>query len=153
MTSGSIGGFRRKIPGGLTTCTSSSLRAGTWWRDVLVEHVAGEISVHQGSLEGDVAHRLVCFAGRGPGEVFVNGRKAVGLTQWRVREGIFISTVLHAHASIAVVDFLKSIPEGLVEVLDHHVLCALGIDDVVGLVDELRSTSGPWRLESLHLTA
>jgi lipoate-protein ligase A len=131
----------------------SSLRVGTWWRDVLVEHVAGEISVHQGSLEGDVAHRLVCFAGRGPGEVFVNGRKAVGLTQWRVREGIFISTVIHAHASIEVVDFLKSIPEGLVEVLDHHVLSALGIDDVVGLVDELRSTSGPWHLESLHLTA
>jgi lipoate-protein ligase A len=130
----------------------SSVHAGRWWRDVLVARIDREVTVHEGPLEGDVAHRLVCFAGRGPGEVFVDGRKAVGLTQWRVREGIFISTVIHAHASNGVVAHLKSVPVGLIEALDHQVLSALRIDDLDGLVDDLRSTSGPWRFEPLHLT-
>ena len=35
---------------------------------------------------------LVCFAGRGPGEVFHGGRKVVGLSQWRAREGALFSS-------------------------------------------------------------
>jgi hypothetical protein len=35
---------------------------------------------------------LVCFAGRGPGEVFVGDRKLVGLSQWRSREGALFSS-------------------------------------------------------------
>ena len=35
---------------------------------------------------------LVCFAGRGPGEVFQGGRKVVGLSQWRAREGALFSS-------------------------------------------------------------
>jgi lipoate-protein ligase A len=131
----------------------SSVHAGRWWHDILVARIDGEVSTHEGPLEGDVTHRVVCFAGRGPGEVFVDGRKAVGLTQWRVREGIFISTVIHAHASNEVVAFLKSVPGGLVDALDHHVLSTLGIVDVGGLVDDLRSISGPWRFERLHLAS
>ena len=72
---------------------------GQWWADVLSDVVDGDVTVHDGPLEGDPAYRLVCFAGRGPGEVFVDDKKAVGVTQWRVREGIFVSTVMHAHAS------------------------------------------------------
>ena len=48
--------------------------------------------VHRGrSVPGDLGD-LVCFAGRGPGEVFAGGRKVVGLSQWRSREGALFSS-------------------------------------------------------------
>lgn len=124
----------------------SSLMAGEWWRELLRDFVSGEISVHSGSLEGSLAHRLVCFAGRGPGEVFVDDRKAVGVTQWRVREGIFLSTVMHAHSSTEVLGFLRSVPDGLMESLDHQVLSSLAISDVNAAVNRLLTLSGPWQL-------
>jgi len=102
----------------------SSLRIGQWWSDALSPHV-NDVRVHAGPLEGEVAFRLVCFAGRGPGEVFVAGRKAVGVTQWRVREGVFLSTVLHAEPTSDVLDFLRLVPEGLVDALDHAALSSL----------------------------
>ncbi len=130
----------------------SSLLAGQWWSEVLARRVSGVVSVHVGSLDGDPAHRLVCFAGRGPGEVFVDGRKAVGLTQWRVREGIFISTVVHSTPSNDVISLLSSAPDGLARALDHLVLADLS-GDRDALVDELVQASGPWQLRHRHLTA
>jgi lipoate-protein ligase A len=129
----------------------SSLMVGEWWRELLHHYVTRDIVVHTGSLEGAIAHRLVCFAGRGPGEVFVDDRKAVGVTQWRVREGIFLSTVVHSHSSAPVLEFLESVPEGLAQSLDHQVLSSLGIDDVDVAVDQLRTLSGPWCLITQHL--
>jgi lipoate-protein ligase A len=129
----------------------SSLRAGGWWRQALGESVRGVVSVHEGGLEGDSLHRVACFAGRGPGEVFVDGRKAVGLTQWRVREGIFVSTVVHAGRSDGIVDLLTDAPAGLREALDHHVIASLGIDDPEATVDALAAASGPWMVRRLFL--
>ena len=57
----------------------------------------------------------MCFAGRGPGEVFVDERKAVGVTQWRVREGVFVSTVLHAGPTTDVLRYPREVPDGLDE--------------------------------------
>ena len=68
--------------------------------------------VHEGPLEDEPDYRVVCFAGRGPGEVFVEGRKAVGLTQWRVREGLFVSTVLHAGPTNDVLSTWPLFPTG-----------------------------------------
>lgn len=131
---------------------ASSLRVGGWWRDVLARHVRGKVGMHEGALEGEDAHRVVCFAGRGPGEVFVNDRKAVGLAQWRVREGIFLTSVLHARASNSVVDLLVDPPAGLRVALDHHVTASLDIDDPEGLLVELRQAGGPWLERQLFLT-
>jgi lipoate-protein ligase A len=80
---------------------------GAWWMDALVgpgPHGVGargldvhrlevhRLDVHRGrSLPGAFGD-LVCFAGRGPGEVFHRGRKLVGLTQWRSREGALFSS-------------------------------------------------------------
>jgi len=48
--------------------------------------------VHTGrSVPGPLGD-LVCFAGRGPGEVFYGDRKIVGLSQWRSREGALFSS-------------------------------------------------------------
>ena len=45
------------------------------------------VSVHDGPLLEREAGRLICFAGLGPGEVTVEGRKVVGLSQRRTRSG------------------------------------------------------------------
>lgn len=42
---------------------------------------------HRAALVETSWSRLVCFAGLGPGEVTVGGRKAVGLSQRRTRDG------------------------------------------------------------------
>lgn len=126
----------------------SSLRVGEWWREVLASRVEGKVRVHTGSLEGDARHRVLCFAGRGPGEVFVDGHKAVGLTQWRVREGVFLSSVVHSHPSTVLLGLLREHPPGLDKALDHHVLSSLGGLDRDEVVEQLREMSGPWQVSS-----
>jgi lipoate-protein ligase A len=63
-------------------------RASHWlgdvWAAALAElGVAGE--VHKGSLVGTPWSAAVCFAGLGPGEVTVGGKKVVGISQRRTR--------------------------------------------------------------------
>lgn len=120
----------------------SSLRVGQWWADVLSDRVNG-VRLHEGPLEGEDAYRVVCFAGRGPGEVFVDDRKAVGVTQWRVREGVFVSTVLHAEPTSDVLDYLSVVPSGLAEALDHHALSTLASVDAASILAQLRVASAP----------
>jgi lipoate---protein ligase len=130
---------------------ASSRMAGLWWADALREFVTGDVTVHEGPLEGDPAHRLVCFAGRGPGEVFVDGKKAVGVTQWRVREGIFLSTVMPAHASTDVLGYLNEVPEGLDQALEHQLLSSLTDADPAVLIEALRRANGTWQPRAVTL--
>jgi lipoate-protein ligase A len=70
---------------------------GQWWMDALLGDGAdaggvGGLSVHTGRAVPGALGDLVCFAGRGPGEVFFDGRKIVGLSQWRCREGALFSS-------------------------------------------------------------
>lgn len=44
-------------------------------------------SMHRGPYEAGPSDGLVCFASLGPGEVVVDGRKLVGISQRRTREG------------------------------------------------------------------
>jgi len=65
---------------------------GVWWREALASLGQHGFDVHRGrSVPGDLGD-LVCFAGRGPGEVFHGARKVVGLSQWRAREGALFSS-------------------------------------------------------------
>ena len=75
---------------------------GAWWMEALAdvgsESGSGpgpgqpDFDVHAGrSVPGDLGD-LVCFAGRGPGEVFRGASKVVGLSQWRAREGALFSS-------------------------------------------------------------
>ena len=52
-----------------------------WQRALAACGIAGD--VHEGAYEAGRWGSLVCYAGRGPGEVFVAGRKVVGLSQRR----------------------------------------------------------------------
>lgn len=53
------------------------------------------VSVHRGPASNDVWSKTVCFLGRGPGEVFSNGKKIVGLSQRRTRDWIRFQTIVH----------------------------------------------------------
>ncbi|MEO9181540.1 MAG: hypothetical protein ABI298_07820 [Acidimicrobiales bacterium] len=131
----------------------SSLRAGEWWRDSLRAEIDAEITVHDGSLEGKPAHRVVCFAGQGPGEVFVDGYKTVGVTQWRVREGIFVSTVLPVEPPNEALAYLATVPVGLEAALDERVSASVAALDRTRIVDRLTQLSGPWLYCSFQLNA
>jgi lipoate-protein ligase A len=65
---------------------------GHWWRDALVRFGLYGLEVHAGRADPGEWGSLVCFAGRGPGEVFHDGRKVVGLSQWRARQGALFSS-------------------------------------------------------------
>jgi lipoate-protein ligase A len=129
----------------------SSIRAGEWWAGVLRHYTSETVSVHAGALEGNPAFRMVCFAGRGPGEVFVGRRKAVGLTQWRVREGVLLSTVLHLQPTNDVVEYLASVPEGLSDALDHQGLDSLHLSAPQEMLARLRLASSPWRFRTTEI--
>lgn len=129
----------------------SSIRVGAWWADALRTRTPGDVRVHDGPLEGEVDFRLVCFAGRGPGEVFVNDRKTVGLTQWRVREGVFVSTVLHAGPTADVLEYLSKVPRGLDRALDHETLATLRLGDREDFLARVLDAGGDWDRRHIHL--
>lgn len=60
---------------------------GEAWIDAITE-VAGTavaLDLHRGPLVGRDEGRVACFAGLGPGEVVIDGRKLVGISQRRSR--------------------------------------------------------------------
>lgn len=75
----------------------SMIWAGESWRLALEAEVgsAGVLTVHGGPMVRTAWSELVCFAGLGPGEVLLDGRKLVGLSQRRTRHGIRIQGTLY----------------------------------------------------------
>ena len=65
---------------------------GLLWSSVVAPFVAAPCSIHSGRLVADQWGRLVCFAGAGPGEVFMGGLKIVGVSQRRRRDRVRIQT-------------------------------------------------------------
>jgi lipoate-protein ligase A len=62
-------------------------RAFWWLGEAWAEALGGDAEVHRGSLCTTQWSRQVCFAGLGPGEVTMGGRKVVGIAQRRTRHG------------------------------------------------------------------
>jgi len=58
---------------------------GACWADALGRLGVAGASVHEGAMRRRHLSSLVCFAGVGPGEVTVDGRKVVGISQRRTR--------------------------------------------------------------------
>jgi lipoate---protein ligase len=74
---------------GTGTETGTATGGGTGGNDGLV--------VHRGKADPGRHGSLVCFSGRGPGEVFHDGRKVMGVSQWRSREGALFHTCAYTH--------------------------------------------------------
>lgn len=73
--------------------------AGERWAAALDGLVDGDLAVHGGGMVATPWSELICFAGLGPGEVLLDDRKLVGLSQRRTRHGLRIQGTLH-HADL-----------------------------------------------------
>jgi lipoate-protein ligase A len=79
------------IPAGDPLWDNDVGRAFHWLGAAWAEVLAAEglpARMHEGGLRSTPWSGRVCFAGLGPGEVTVDGRKVVGLSQRRVREAV-----------------------------------------------------------------
>jgi lipoate---protein ligase len=81
---------------------------GAWWVDALTTSGGADLVVHRGPAVPGPGGGLVCFSGRGPGEVFQAERKVMGISQWRSREGALFHTCAYTHWN----------PDPLIDLLD-----------------------------------
>lgn len=87
---------------------------GEAWVAALDEVGVSGGEVHRGGLVATSWSRHVCFAGLGPGEVTVDGGKAVGMAQRRTRHGALFQCAVHRTWDPApVVECLGLPPEAL----------------------------------------
>lgn len=68
-------------------------RVGGWWAQAL-SGAGLATEQHDDGVDHPDDGRVACFAATGPGELTAGGRKILGLSQWRVREGTLVSCVL-----------------------------------------------------------
>lgn len=118
---------------------------GAWWLAALAGVGLGEqgFEVHVGrSVPGDLGD-LVCFAGRGPGEVFRGARKVVGLSQWRAREGALFSSCAYLRWDpvplLALLDVDEVAREELARDLVPMALGLAELDPPAGSLDRVRT--------------
>ena len=90
----------------------SFLWLGRAWVSALAKVGVKGASLHEGGLVCGPTGRTICFATRGPGEVFVAGRKVVGITQRRTREGTRFHCAALLRWSPNVLARALGIPEG-----------------------------------------
>jgi lipoate-protein ligase A len=75
----------------------TDVRRATWWvgeawRDAVERVGAGPARLWQGGMQGGHWSRQVCFAGLGPGEVYIGSKKVVGISQRRTRNAVLFQT-------------------------------------------------------------
>jgi lipoate-protein ligase A len=137
---------------------AAALWCGAWWRDALAQTGVVECVVHQGRAEPGPHGALVCFSGRGPGEVFRAGRKLMGISQWRSREGSLFHSCAYTHWDpaplVELFDLDPSTRESLVTDLARS---AAGMDDldltgspISALAETLASTFRTWSEDRPH---
>lgn len=97
---------------------------------------------HDGAMQKAPWSAWVCFAGLGPGEVILEGRKVVGLSQRRTREAVLFQCCVALRWEperlldlLALDDAARA--RGAVELADVAAGTGPGIDLVQGLVDAL----------------
>lgn len=82
-----------------TDVRRSMVWMGECWRRALHRSIGGDgvadLTVHDGSILDTAWSELVCFAGVGPGEVLLAGRKLVGVSQRRTRSAARYQCAIH----------------------------------------------------------
>ena len=133
--------------------TRNSLLAAQWWYRAVAPALPSLPQIHGGPLQIERELRDVCFAGAGPGELFVEGKKFLGVTQWNIREGCFLSTLIPAWPLHDLTLALRESPEGLTESLSNVAtardLQILG--QAEDLIDLAIAASGATRRRNLML--
>ena len=105
------------VPAGDPLWSADVGRSFWWLGEVWAAALGGE--VHRGPLVRTAWSSAVCFAGVGPGEVLVDGRKRVGMASRRTREGaLFQCAVPLAWDPAAYVELLGLPPSALADLAD-----------------------------------
>ncbi len=105
-------------------------RAFLWLGDrfaAALSELGVEAEVRRGRLVDRGMGRLVCFAGVGPGEVLVDGRKLVGLSQRRTRDVARFQVVFYDRWDPAPLLDLLVVPQRGPSPVDHGDLKRCGI--------------------------
>ena len=101
---------------------------GAAWTAALADVGVGA-TWHDGTLCTTTWSRLVCFAGLGAGEVSVDGRKVVGLSQRRSRAGsLFLCAALLRWTPAALVDLLALSDDERARATEELATVASGLD-------------------------
>jgi lipoate-protein ligase A len=104
---------------------------GTVWMHTMVDLGLDEqsVAVHRGVMQKSSWSDLLCFAGMGPGEVFVGGRKIVGMSQRRSRSAALFQCGVLLHWAVDASVF----SQGSIGPLDPHDVQSVGIglNDIV----------------------
>jgi lipoate-protein ligase A len=138
--------------------------AGEWWdgalgpgdADAADAADAADRVVHRGRAEPGPYGSLVCFSGRGPGELFSAGRKVMGISQWRSREGSLFHTCAYAHwdpqplIDLLIVDMPRR--EALQRDLPGTATGILDLAPAAGLAPHPRLDPAPLSLPALRET-
>jgi lipoate-protein ligase A len=117
---------------------------GRAWRDAL-SALGIDARPHAGPLVEGRWSRLVCFGGIGPGELVVDGRKLVGISQRRTRHGARFQCVVHRRWDPAAIVALLALDahERRAAVDDLERAGAAAAVDTAALVDALVSNLPP----------
>ena len=103
----------------------SSLWVGRVWQQVLAA-VGISCEVYDGPFEAGQYGSLACYASRAPGEVLHEGRKCVGISQRRTKQGTRFQTSLLVRWDAAEFAVLFDLPEAEIQRL------AVELDQLVG---------------------
>jgi len=109
---------------------------GEWWSSALRAAGARGLSVHAGPSVRGPWSAVACFAGLGPGEVEAEGRKVVGVSQWRSRQGALFQTcayrLVDPRPLVDLLDPRSAPPEGWEALADHLGASVAGTVEVAG---------------------
>lgn len=106
---------------------------GVLWSEALALLGLRGARVHTGRLEKTQWSSLVCFGGRGPGEVVFAGRKVMGVAQRRDRYGAwFHSVALAAWEPRAILDLMALRPEERDSAAEVMSGMAAGLSELLG---------------------
>lgn len=126
---------------------------GSWWAAALG---ARDLDVHEGRPIESRWSAAICFAGVAAGEVVHRGRKAVGVAQWRSREGALTHSLAYLGIDWAKMTELLDLGPGRTEAADQltastTTLADLGATDparlAATLIDRLPD-AGSWEVRS-----
>jgi lipoate-protein ligase A len=78
-----------------TDVAKAALVVGEIWAAALRPLLRSTLVVHDGALIETPWSRMNCFSGIGPGEVLLDGRKLVGISQRRERGGTWFFSMAH----------------------------------------------------------
>lgn len=84
---------------------------GEWWATGLAALTGADLEVHRGGSVPRPWSERVCFAGVGPGEVLADGRKVVGVAQWRSRQGALFQACCYRRWDAAPLVQALGVPE------------------------------------------